>query len=105
MITETVVRLRPMMRTDPYSDELVADWSQAPEEAEYSGCLIAARTSSEPDEVGRTATIIGHTVYLPHPADVTSQDRLRYRGRVHNVEGEPFDWGPGIEADTQLVEG
>lgn len=77
------------------------------------GCAVAPRSSSEPDEIGRDAVITGITVYLPPNTVVTPTDRLRARGTVYEVVGEPGDWrNPftggqpwGIEVACQRVEG
>ncbi|MFF2621242.1 hypothetical protein [Oerskovia jenensis] len=80
-----------------------------------AGCIVAPRpASSEPFEVGRTAVIVGMTLYGPPGAlpdaldEVTLPDGHRYK-----VEGEPGNWGPnpytgtrpGFEVALKRVEG
>ena len=104
---ETVVRLRAGTTTDPYSQEPVLDWSAAPAELELRTLAPAEpRPSSEPVESARNAVVSGFTLYLPQDADVTAQDRMRVRGEVFNVLGDPADWlGAGVVVQVGGVEG
>lgn len=73
---------------------------------------IAPRSSSEFNQPGRTAVIVGLTVFFPGGTDVLSTDRFRVRGTVYEVDGEPGDWRspftgrrPGVEVALKRVTG
>lgn len=91
---ETVVRIRAgATKTDPFSQEQVLDWNAAPDEAQMQTLAPAEpRPSSEPVESARNAVVAGYTLYLGRGEDVTAQDRMRVRGEVYDVLGDPADW-------------
>lgn len=110
MTGETVTRLRATTTGDRYGDD-VADWSE-PDELEIDGCKVAPRESDEDHSSGRQAVIQGLTIYTPDGADVLPSDRLRVRGVVHEVVGEPGVWTnpwsgvtAGLELRTRRVAG
>lgn len=80
-------------------------------EIDVPGCLVSPRDSREPGEYGRTAVIVGLTVYMPPGTDIRTTDRVRVRGVVRDVEGEPGDWrspyigAQGIEVALRGVSG
>lgn len=110
---ETVVRLRATAtKLDAYSNEQVPDWSQPPAELPLETLAPAEpRPSDEPsrDEPvldARNAVVSGWTLYLPIGADVTAYDRMRVRGVVYPVLGQPADWlGAGIVVQCARTEG
>ena len=91
---ETVQVLSAGASTDPYSGEPVADWS-SPTEAPVEGVLCEPRPSGEPVQDARNAVTSGWTLYMPAGAVVTPQNRVRVRGVVYDVLGEPADWRLG----------
>lgn len=97
---ETVTRLRAAAaKVDPYSQTSVLDWKSAPPAEQELTTLAPAepRPSSEPVESARNSVVSGYTLYLPPGTDVTAQDRMRVRGEVFDVLGDPADWmGAGI---------
>lgn len=108
---EAVVRLRPVMVTDTYSDQQVPDWSQPPAELTlYAG--VADSGSVEQILDGRTPVDSDFTLYFDTTVDVTPQDRIRVRGLVCGVTGRPFlwrspltGWQPGTVVQVKIREG
>ena len=107
MLTETVTRLRAATTTDPASLQPVLDWSVAASELDVTTLAPAEpRPSGEPVQDSRNAVTSGWTLYLPESADVTAWDRVRVRGVVHSVLGEPASWlGAGLVVQCERVEG
>lgn len=94
MDAEVVTRLRAVATTtDPYSQTPVADWTVAPVEHRMQTLAPPEpRPSSEPVQDARNAVTTGWTIYLPAGADVTARDRMRVRGEVYDVLGDPAAW-------------
>lgn len=84
---ETVVRIRPPGR-DPYGDPLPR-WTT---EVEIPGCRLAPGPSRELG-LGTNQVDSDATLYGPPGIDVEPTDRLRVRGQVYSVVGDPQDWG------------
>lgn len=108
MQTETVTRLRATATTvDPYSNQAELDWTQPPAEHDIVTLAPAEpRPSGEPLQDARNQVTSGYTLYLPEGEDVTAQDRMRVRGVVHNVLGEPAVWlGAGLVVQVERSEG
>lgn len=67
-------------------------------ETTYHGVAIAPRvggpgtSSSEIDDRGRQGIVEGFTIYGPLDMDVTHTDRVRWRGDLFDVVGEPGPW-------------
>lgn len=76
---------------DPYSGEQVADWDNATE-ATVSGIAVEPRPSSEPVQDARNAVTSGYTLYGFPRGSVTAANRVRVRGEVYDVLGDPADW-------------
>lgn len=109
-MSEMVVRIRAgaSTTTDGYGNPVAG----ADAERELPTLGIAPRVSSEFNEPGRTAVIVGLTVFFPGGTDVLSTDRFRVRGTVYEVVGEAGDWRspftgrrPGIEVALKRVMG
>lgn len=107
---ESVQVLSPVLTTDRYGDE-TEDWT-TPTEVEVEGVAVEPRPSSEDHRDARNAVTSGFTLYMPATAVVTPANKVRVRGRVYGVEGEPADWRnpytgwtPGIVVQTTGVEG
>lgn len=109
---ETVIRLRALLVTDPYSGESTTrDWSAATE-LDIDHCGVAAGGSTEPVITAREAVDSDFDVFLPAGVDVTAQDRLRVRGIECEIAGRPFEWSspftgwtPGVVAQCKIREG
>ena len=109
---ETATRLRAFRTLDPYSgEESEPDWDAA-YELDIPGVGFNPGSSNEPTEVGRNAVITQPEVYAPTDADILAGDRLRIRGLVFDVEGDPADWrspftgwAPGLVVKLKRVEG
>lgn len=82
---ETVTIVRP---GPPTQDAYGNDVPGPPTEIEVAGAAVAPRTSSE-DLNARDQVIVGLTVYLPPGTIVQPTDRMRVRGELYEVEGEP----------------
>lgn len=106
MQTETVTRLRAGTVTDPYSGEPTESWD-TPDELDIVTLAPAEpRPSQEPVQDARNALTSGWTLYLPEGADVARNDRMRVRGEVFPVQGEPADWmGAGVVVQAFRTEG
>lgn len=99
MNAETVVRLRAGdTKLNPYSNEQEPDWTVAMlEQPMVTLAPAEPRPSEEPVEQLRNAVTSGWTLYLARCEDVTAHDRMRVRGEVYQVLGDPSDWlGAGI---------
>lgn len=82
---ETATVLRPGPPTqDPYGNDVPGPDT----ETDYGGCAIWPRVSSE-DVQARDQIIDGLYVLFPPGADVLATDRVRARGQVYLVDGEP----------------
>lgn len=97
METETVAVLTAGTVTDPYSGESTPSWTTPTEVAVVTLAPAEPRPSSEPVQDARNAVVSGWTLYLPSGTAVTSANRVRVRGAIYPVQGEPADWlGAGI---------
>lgn len=82
---ETATVLRPGPTTqDPYGNDVPGEDT----ETTYQGCAVWPRVSSE-DVQARDQVIDGLYVLFPAGADVQATDRIRVRGEVYLVDGEP----------------
>jgi hypothetical protein len=70
--------------TDPYGNDIPGEDT----ETTYQGCAVWPRVSSE-DVQARDQVIDGLYVVFPTGADVSSTDRVRTRGQLYLVDGEP----------------
>lgn len=109
-MTETVTRLRGTATEDRYGAQVV-DWTD-PAELAIAGCAVAPRDAEEDNAAGRQAVIRGFNVYAPEGTSVLPTDRLRVRGEVHEVHGQPGVWvdpwsdvAAGVEIRTRRVDG
>lgn len=108
---ETVEVLTAGEVVDPYSGEPVVSWDD-PTTVQVAGCGVEPRPSTEPVQDARNAVVSGFTLYLPADVAVSAGSRVRVRGLVHEVLGEPAvwrspitGWAPGVVVQTQRVEG
>lgn len=98
MQAETIAVLTAGSVTDPYSGEPTPSWNVTPTEVNVTTLAPAEpRPSSEPVQDARNSVTSGWTLYLPSGTAITSANRVRVRGVVYPVQGEPADWlGAGI---------
>jgi len=102
---EVAVTVERSAGTDRYGNQLPGGTSHR-----IDGCLIAPRSSEE--RTDRQATVItGRSLYAPPGADLRSQDVVVFSASPQpsdprwQVDGEPGDWGVGLEAVLTRVEG
>lgn len=105
MQTETVAVLTAGTSTDPYSGETVEDWTTPTEREVTTIAPLEPRPSSEPVQDARNALVSGWTLYLPAGDPITARNRVRVRGTVYPVQGEPADWGVGVVVQAFGTEG
>jgi hypothetical protein len=85
--TETVTVVRPTGR-DAFGDPLPG----TPAEHDIPGCLFAPGPSTENNTAAQQVDTDA-TVYAPPGADVLATDRVRARGNLFDVVGDPQVWG------------
>jgi hypothetical protein len=114
---ETVTVLTAGMQTDRYSDDPEPSWDVTSSEVPVDGCALEPRVvgqggSAEPVFDARNAVASGWTVYMPPDTVVNARNRVRIRGVVYDVLGEPADWRnpftgshPGIVIQAVRTEG
>jgi len=110
MVGETVTRIRTADSTgdDPYGNPLPG----ADVETTLTGAAFDPGGSLEPVEVGRAQTVTTPRLYFIVPPDIISTDRIRARGIVYNVIGNPALWinpftgvTAGLVVELKAVEG
>jgi hypothetical protein len=103
---ETVTILSAGTTTDPYSGEADAEsWDTPTERDVVTIAPPEPRPSQEPVQDARNAVTDGWTLYLPAGDPVTRSDRVRVRGEVYPVQGQPADWGVGVVVQAFRTEG
>lgn len=107
MDTETVVVLTAGTTTDPYSGEATGeDWDNPTEREVTTLAPAEPRPSDEPVQDARNAVTSGWTLYLPAGDPITRLNRVRVRGEVYPVQGQPSDWmGAGVVVQAYRTEG
>jgi hypothetical protein len=108
---ETVDVLTAGSVADPYSGE-PSEWWDTPVEVTHAGVAVEPRPSEEPVQDARNAVTSGFTLYGLPAGSVTPANRVRVRGEVYDVLGEPAEWRnpftgwePGIVVQVGRVEG
>lgn len=89
LATETLEVLAPSMRVD-YGRE-VPDWSEPAVTATVTGCAVQPEQATEVLD-GREATVWRYRAWAPPSAPVAATSRVRWRGTVYRVVGEPQLW-------------
>lgn len=91
----TVTRLRT--GASPGRDPYGAPIPGAVTEHDIRGCVVVPRQESPQvggsDQQARDTVVTGLTVYAPPGTDIATTDRVRIRGRLYEVTGQPGDWG------------
>lgn len=96
---ETVTLLRRTRAgTDPDGNDA---WVTA--EVPVAGCVVWPRASSELVEQQDTV-IVGLSVLLPPATVVLATDRVRVRGDVYEVDGQPAAWTSPFDQQTPGVQ-
>lgn len=66
-------------------------------ETDIKGCVVTPRQETPQvggaDQQARDTVIVGLTVYAPHGTDIVTTDRVRIKGRLYEITGQPADWG------------
>lgn len=102
---EVVTVLTAGTATDPYSGEPAEDWTTPAERNVTTVVPLEPRPSDEPVQDARNASTRGWTLYLPAGDPITRRNRVRVRGVVYPVQGEPADWGVGVVVQAYGTEG
>lgn len=102
---ETVTVLSAGSSTDPYSGQAAENWSNPTERDVLTIAPLEPRPSDEPVQDARNAVTSGWTLYLPAGDPITRSNRVRVRGTVYPVQGEPADWGVGVVVQAFGTEG
>lgn len=107
---EAVTRIRASASVA--NDALGVPIPGADVETALSTALFAPGGSDEPVQVGRTPVVSSPGLYWRGEwPDVVATDRVRVRGRVFAVDGDPADWPPhgispgGLVVKLKAVEG
>ena len=90
---------------DEYSDTDVESWDTPTERVVVTIAPPEPRPSDEPVQDARNAVTDGWTLYLPPGDPITRSNRVRVRGEVYPVQGQPADWGVGIVVQAFRTEG
>ncbi len=109
---ESVEILTAGTTVDPYSGEPSESWAAMDvTEVVVDGVGVEPRASSEPLQDARNSVTSGFTLYLPE-VPLTSKQRVRVRGLVYNILGEPAvwrnpftGWAPGLVVQVDRTEG
>lgn len=109
---ETIQILTAKTKTDPYSGTTTLDWDQEPDSVDLPDVLCEPRPVGEPLLDARNMVTSGWSLYCQTiPATLpTSQNRVKVRGKVYEIDGEPADWvmgswHPGIVIQAKVIEG
>lgn len=106
MLTETITVLTAGITTDPYSNESAEDWTNPDERDVTTLAPPEPRPSDEPVQDARNAVTSGWTLYLPAGDPITRSNRVRVRGEVFPVQGQPAAWSDaGVVVQAFRTEG
>lgn len=96
-VTATV--LEEQVTTDAYGDTTTVEVS-----TDVAGCLFAPRSSTERADSRTPAVITGASLYAPAGTVISPTSKIIVNGETYTVEGQPGDWGVGIEVALQRWE-
>lgn len=105
VLGETVTVLTAGTVVDPYSSKPAESWDVPTERTVTTVAPLEPRPSSEPQQDARNAVVSGWTLYLPAGDPISPRDRVRVRGEVFPVQGDPADWGVGVVVQAFRTEG
>ena len=88
---QSITRIRPGTKTERGS--AVPDWNN-PNELEIPECSVQPASTGLSQDGRVLGVHDGLTIYAPENADVKAGDRIRYRGEVYTINGDPLIW-PG----------
>lgn len=100
--SEPVEVLAPGSTLDPYSGVDVEDWS-TPTVLETLLALVEPVSSIEPGNLDRQAVITGYRLYFDGEPSIGRLSRLRVRGQVRRVSGEPAVWRAPVTGRARTV--
>lgn len=105
---EDVTVLASTSSEDGYGNT-VDSWAN-PTEVGTVKALVEPRPTGETFTDGRNAITSGYTLYMPPGTTVTALHRVRVRGSVWSVLGQPAvwefgDWAPGIVVQVGRTDG
>lgn len=90
---------------------LVDAWAAQPGVA-IPGCAFDPGSSDEPTEANRNAVTASPRLFCEPGSVISAKDRIKVRGLVYEVIGDPADWrhpmvawNPGIEVNLRRVTG
>lgn len=91
--TVTILRAGASPGRDPRGQPIPGPTTEIP----VKGCVVTPRESAPQvggaEQQGRDTVITGWTVYAPPSSDVRTTDRVRIRGEICQITGQPGDWG------------
>lgn len=88
---KTVTVLTAQKSLDPYSQELVDDWTLPPAEVVVGGCEVEPGTTQE-YLLNRDQVLVAWTVFAPAGTVINAYNRVRFNGNDYNVYGHPAEW-------------
>jgi len=105
---ETVTIVTAAIDADPYSGDDATTGS----EVEVAGVGVEPRPSGEPTQDARNAVVSGFTLYMPITTLIGPENRVRVRGEVYDVLGQPAvwrspftGWEPGVVVQCERTAG
>lgn len=102
----TVERLRGVLVVDEGNTERI-DW-ETPDTEVISGANVqpigTGAATTERETADRNTLIDRWVLYAPPTADIRFEDRIRYKGAVYHVDGEPKMWPNPIDGSDAYQE-
>jgi hypothetical protein len=98
-VTITVLRAG-----EPTQDDYGNDVPGEDVETDIGGCAVWPRSSDE-DNRARQQVTEGLNVVAPYGSDIRPHDRIRVRGLLYEIDGEPGSWASpltGTKAGVQV---
>jgi hypothetical protein len=107
MLGENITVLTAQTVMDPFSLEEIDDWALTPAARDvYTLAPAEPRPSDEPSQDARNSVTKGWTLYLPPGDPINRRNRVRVRGVVYPVQGQPADWArAGVVVQCFSTEG